>query len=186
LRARLSGPSLCPHRRAARSRGVDAGTRPAQADCKRGMACRRHRRCMPACYRRHSRSDDPDGSHRPSRYCRTPRRASVPLLLGLARDRRRRRVLDLQPTVCAPGTVRRAQALRYDALTAKRAGVPVDDRALGLVMGIEPDARAPRSSRARTNSRAVSGGSRRSSPSNSRSSTKVRRRERRSSMAHSQ
>jgi hypothetical protein len=32
-------------------------------------------------------------------------------------------------------------ALRHDALTAERAGVLVDDRALGLVMGIERDAR---------------------------------------------
>ena len=50
------------------------------------------------------------------------------LLLGLARDRRRRRVLDLQPAVDAAGAVGRAEALRQDTIAAERAGVFVDDR----------------------------------------------------------
>jgi hypothetical protein len=59
------------------------------------------------------------------------------LPLPLARDRRRSRILDLQPAVGARGPVRRSQLLRYDALTAKRAGVLVDDRAVAGVVRIE-------------------------------------------------
>ena len=38
-------------------------------------------------------------------------RLSIPLFLGLARDRRRSRVLDLQPTDGATGAIRRTEAL---------------------------------------------------------------------------
>jgi hypothetical protein len=63
--------------------------------------------------------------------------ALVPLLLGLARDRRRRRVLDFDPAVGAAGPVRRTQTLRHDALTAERAGILVDDRAIAGVVLVE-------------------------------------------------
>ena len=51
-------------------------------------------------------------------------------LLGLTRDRRRRRILDLQPAVGATGAIRGSQPLRHDALTAERASLTVDDRAV--------------------------------------------------------
>ena len=61
-------------------------------------------------------------------------------LLGLARDRRRRRVLDLQPAVDAAGAVGRAEALRQDTIAAERAGVFVDSRTVATVALIEGDA----------------------------------------------
>jgi hypothetical protein len=48
-------------------------------------------------------------------------RQACALLLGLARDCGRRRVLDLHPTVGASRAVRRAEALRHDTLTAELA-----------------------------------------------------------------
>jgi hypothetical protein len=65
--------------------------------------------------------------------------------LPLARDRRRSRILDLQPAVGARGPVRRSQLLRYDALTAKRAGVAVDNRAVcgGVLVEWDPRMFAP-------------------------------------------
>jgi hypothetical protein len=45
----------------------------------------------------------------------------VPIFFSLARDRRRGRVLDLQPAIRPAGAVRGSQALRYDALTIERA-----------------------------------------------------------------
>jgi hypothetical protein len=66
--------------------------------------------------------------------------ASVPLLFGFAPYRGRRRVLDLQPAISAARAIRRAEALRHDALAAEHAGVLVDDRAVGIVMLIVGDA----------------------------------------------
>jgi hypothetical protein len=65
----------------------------------------------------------------------------VPLLLGLAGDRGRRRVLDLQPAVGAAGAVRRPKALRYNALAAKRTSLAVDDCAVGNEMRVEHNPR---------------------------------------------
>ena len=66
----------------------------------------------------------------------------TPILLGLATHRWRVRVLDLDPAISAAGAVGRAQPFRHDALAAERAGVLVDDRAVGLVMLIVDDAAA--------------------------------------------
>jgi hypothetical protein len=49
---------------------------------------------------------------------------SIPFL-SLARDRGRRRILDLYPADDATGLIRRTEALRHDALAAYRAGVPM-------------------------------------------------------------
>ena len=65
----------------------------------------------------------------------------IPLLLGLARDRGRRRVLDLHPTVGASRAVRRAEALRHDALAAERASLAVNDRSIRDEVRVERDAR---------------------------------------------
>src|SRR6476469_8447235 len=54
----------------------------------------------------------------------------MPLLFRLAPNRRRRRVLDLEPVRRSAGAVRRAQPLRHDALAAERARVLVDRRAV--------------------------------------------------------
>jgi hypothetical protein len=62
-----------------------------------------------------------------------------PILLGLPLYRRRRWVFDLQPMRRTAGSVGRAEPLRYDAFTAQRAGVPVDDGAVALEMLVEGD-----------------------------------------------
>jgi hypothetical protein len=62
----LSGPNLYP-----RPRGDEAGRQAWSLAWLRHVAdeaCRRHRRCMPACYR-HSRLDGRHGSRRPSGCC---------------------------------------------------------------------------------------------------------------------
>jgi hypothetical protein len=64
----------------------------------------------------------------------------APILFGLATDRWRVRVLDLDPTIDPAGAVWRAESLRHDALTAERAGMPEDDRAVVGVVLIEGDA----------------------------------------------
>src|SRR5215813_3032694 len=56
--------------------------------------------------------------------------AAPPILLRFALHRRRRRVLELEPVPCAAADIRRAQALRHDALAAEAAGVAVDDVAV--------------------------------------------------------
>jgi hypothetical protein len=48
----------------------------------------------------------------------------APILFGLATDRWRVRVLDLDPTIDPAGVVWGAESLRHDALTAERAGMP--------------------------------------------------------------
>jgi hypothetical protein len=50
------------------------------------------------------------------------------------------RVLDLDPVMRSARPIRRTKALGYDALTAKRASMLVDDRAVVGVMLIEADA----------------------------------------------
>ena len=57
-------------------------------------------------------------------------RPLVPLLLGLARDCRRRRILDFQPAVGAARAIRRAEALRHDAFATERTSLAVDDRSV--------------------------------------------------------
>jgi hypothetical protein len=86
--------------------------------------------------------DGEDMRGRPLTFPIATERALVPLLRGRVRDRRRRGELDPQPAVGVPGAVRRAQALRYDALAAERGRrAVIDDRALGLVVGIEGNTR---------------------------------------------
>jgi hypothetical protein len=65
---------------------------------------------------------------------------AVPVLFRLAPDRRRCRVLDLQPVIGPTGAVGRAEALRHDALAAERAGVLEEHRAVAEVMLVEGDA----------------------------------------------
>ena len=62
------------------------------------------------------------------------RTSLVPFFLGLARHRRRSRILDLDPAVSAARAIRGSQALRHDALAAERAGVLVDDCAVAAIV----------------------------------------------------
>ena len=64
------------------------------------------------------------------------RASAVSILLGLGRDRGRRRILYL-PTISAPGAVRGSQPLRHDALATGRAGVLVHDLAVNGVLLVE-------------------------------------------------
>src|SRR6185503_708501 len=70
-----------------------------------------------------------------------PEQPLVPLFLSLARDGGRGRVLDLDPAIDAARFIRRAEPLRHNALTAERAGVLVEDRAVAVVVLVEDDAR---------------------------------------------
>jgi len=63
-----------------------------------------------------------------------------PILLIDALRGRRRRVLDLDPAIVTARPIRRAQALRDNALAAKRTGLFVDDGAVDFEMAVERDA----------------------------------------------
>ena len=63
-----------------------------------------------------------------------------PFFLGLARDSGRRWVLDFQPTNGSARAIRRAEALRHDALAAEGAGLLEDDRSIACVVLVEDDA----------------------------------------------
>ena len=60
------------------------------------------------------------------------RRLVPPVLLGFARHRRCRRVLDIEPMLRPAGTVRGADALGHDALAAELAGLLINDDQLSL------------------------------------------------------
>ena len=68
------------------------------------------------------------------------RQPSRPILFGLAGHGRRRRVLDLDPTIAAAWSVRRPKAFRHDALAAELAGMLVNDSAVVFEMAIVRDA----------------------------------------------
>jgi hypothetical protein len=59
---------------------------------------------------------------------------------GAARYGRCLRVFDLHPLIGSAGAIRRAEALRHDALAAERAGVLEDDRPVASVVLVEGDA----------------------------------------------
>jgi hypothetical protein len=65
---------------------------------------------------------------------------AVPVLLRLAAYRRRGRILNLQPVLDPAGSIRRAEPLAHDPLTAERASVLEDHRALAAVVLAEGDA----------------------------------------------
>jgi hypothetical protein len=57
----------------------------------------------------------------------------APVLFGLTSDRGRARIFDLHPMRRAPGTIKRAEPLRDNALAAELAGVLKDNFAVALV-----------------------------------------------------
>jgi hypothetical protein len=64
----------------------------------------------------------------------------APVLLRLAFNRGRDRVLDLEPVLDPAGAIGRATPLRHDAFAAERASVFEHDRAVDYVVSIEQDA----------------------------------------------
>jgi hypothetical protein len=65
-----------------------------------------------------------------------------PVDIAFTTDRRSKRVLQLEPLVGAAGKIARSVALAHDALAAQRAGMLVDDAAVGVIGRIERDALA--------------------------------------------
>src|SRR5262249_48553410 len=64
----------------------------------------------------------------------------APIFFGLTLDRRRRRILDLEPVIDPSRAVRRAEPLRDNAFATKRAGMLVDAGAVADEVLIECDA----------------------------------------------
>jgi hypothetical protein len=65
----------------------------------------------------------------------------TPLLFGLARDSGCLRVFDFYPIIGPARAIGRAEALRHDALAAKRASLAIDDCAIRSEVLVEHDAR---------------------------------------------
>ena len=64
----------------------------------------------------------------------------TPIFLGFALHRRCRRVFQFQPVIDPTGTIWRSEPFRHDALTAKRAGMLKDCRAVSREMLVKGDA----------------------------------------------
>jgi hypothetical protein len=80
------------------------------------------------------------GGPAPSGISSPPATPAAPIFFRFALQGRRLRILDLEPVIHSAGTVRRAEALRHDALAAEIADVLVDDGAVANVMLVESDA----------------------------------------------